>query len=345
MNKKYLIIYHKEDNDGVFSGALFYHYLITDLKIDKSDIDLFGADYNTLDNFIKTNDINDLYKKYKTIIMTDISFNNINYFKLLYKKFKSEFVWCDHHAPIIKNINKTYLNNIPGIRDISCSALLCTYRYLYDPFNVEQENIPNLFKVLSAWDSFTYKENNYSLDYVKNVNIGVNYKYQLNIKEIIAAIQNIMTSFLNKEIDDLLLKEFENYGKIINTYQDFINETIINTSADTTWKIYTGEKLIDNTPLYRNAVALFIQGPSNSLIFKSLNRLNNNYMNGIVFKRNSNSTWTISLYNIKENDNTFHCGEFLKKYYNGGGHSGAAGCTVSEDDFINMLKTKCLGIK
>ena len=33
MDKKYLIIYHKEDNDGVFSGAIFYNYLITELKI------------------------------------------------------------------------------------------------------------------------------------------------------------------------------------------------------------------------------------------------------------------------------------------------------------------------
>ena len=61
--------------------------------------------------------------------------------------------------------------------------------------------------------------------------------------------------------------------------------------------------------------------------------------NGIIFKRNSDSTWTISLYNVNDDDD-FHCGEFLLKKYKGGGHKGAAGCTLKESKFIKMLKTK-----
>ena len=33
---KYLLIYHKEDNDGVVSAALFYNYLEDKLKIHKN---------------------------------------------------------------------------------------------------------------------------------------------------------------------------------------------------------------------------------------------------------------------------------------------------------------------
>ena len=36
--KKYLVIYHKEDNDGVFSGALLYDYLINTMKYDPENI-------------------------------------------------------------------------------------------------------------------------------------------------------------------------------------------------------------------------------------------------------------------------------------------------------------------
>ena len=60
--------------------------------------------------------------------------------------------------------------------------------------------------------------------------------------------------------------------------------------------------------------------------------------NGIVFKRLKDGNWGISLYNANLDD-TFHCGEYLKNKYNGGGHLGAAGCQISEEQFIEILKT------
>ena len=49
---KYLLIYHEEDNDGLFSGAIFYDYLTTKINVDKKDIHLLGATYNSLNDFI-----------------------------------------------------------------------------------------------------------------------------------------------------------------------------------------------------------------------------------------------------------------------------------------------------
>ena len=49
----------------------------------------------------------------------------------------------------------------------------------------------------------------------------------------------------------------------------------------------------------------------------------------------------MSMYNINEDECT-HCGEFLKKKYNGGGHKGAAGCTFTEAQFIKILKSKTI---
>ena len=63
--------------------------------------------------------------------------------------------------------------------------------------------------------------------------------------------------------------------------------------------------------------------------------------NGIIFKRMSDGKWGISLYNTNLDD-TFHCGEYLKKNYKGGGHVGAAGCQVTEAKFKRMLKTKTI---
>ena len=47
-DKRFLIIYHKEDNDGLFSMAIIYNYLIHELHVDMKNIDLFGADFNDM---------------------------------------------------------------------------------------------------------------------------------------------------------------------------------------------------------------------------------------------------------------------------------------------------------
>ena len=69
--------------------------------------------------------------------------------------------------------------------------------------------------------------------------------------------------------------------------------------------------------------------------------------NGIVFKHEKNGNWVVSLYNIDSegkhwNNDYFHCGEFMKEHYKGGGHPGAAGCTLTEAQFIKVLKSKTI---
>lgn len=339
MKEKYLIIYHKEDNDGVFSGAIIYDYLIDNMKISKDCIDLLGADYNILNKFseLYKDNIEDLKNEYKSIIMADISFNNTSFMKKLYGLYGNDFIWFDHHAPIIHQSKVNKFASIPGIRTITKSALLCCWEWFYDPFNIE--DIPELLKVLSAWDSWTYKENGYELNYVYNVNKGITYRFNLEFNAVLDLIKAIKRNYAEIDINSYFIA-----GEMLNDYDAQKYADIIKNSGDCSWKIYNGEILFNGEELYRTACALFIQGPSSSIIFKSLIKgTSDDIMNGIVFKRNNDTSWTISLYNIRENDNTFHCGDYLKKFYNGGGHMGAAGCTVDEKTFIKILKSKTLG--
>ena len=46
--ENYLIVYHKEDNDGVFSCALAYSYLYYELSKNGLDIHYYSADYNDM---------------------------------------------------------------------------------------------------------------------------------------------------------------------------------------------------------------------------------------------------------------------------------------------------------
>ena len=99
-----------------------------------------------------------------------------------------------------------------------------------------------------------------------------------------------------------------------------------------------GQEFTINDGTGRKCIALFIQGPTSSLIFSSIK---NEYTNGVVFKHLKCGDWGISLYNTDiKYDSEFHCGEYLKKNYGGGGHAGAAGCKVTEEQFIELLKNR-----
>ena len=348
--KKYLLIYHKEDNDGVFSGAIFYNYLINNLNVQKEDIQLMGADYNSLVKFAASCDTETLHYTYENIILTDISFSP-TYMKSLYNEFKNNMIWCDHHAPIIQESYKLKFANCPGIRNTSKSAILCTYEFLYDQFNEIYSLIdkhphfqfPELFRVLSGWDSWSYEREGYEFDYVRNVNKGVVYTLNLDFDEILKQVKKTIDVYtgnpdyhsLIKETD--FIQDMHDIGKQLNEYDDKVMADIIKNSGDCSWKVITEDE--NGKSLARTACAIFHQGATNSTMFKSL--IGKGIEQGLVFKHGKNGNWVLSMYNIYNNAE-FHCGEFLKEKYGGGGHKGAAGCTLTEEQFINILKKKTI---
>ncbi len=337
-NKRYLIIYHGDDNDGVVSGAILYDYLIRKKKVPEASIETFAANYNKLKDWWSYITPNGLREKYDVIIMTDISFNDSNCMKALWDEYKYDFIWCDHHRPIIKESVEKKFHETPGIRQTDRSAILCVWKYLYDPFDLDynNKNIPEFFSILSAIDSWTFKERGYDKDYVTDVNKGVTSTYNLDFNAILKIVTSIVSNWEKKLIpDDYMLNIIETCrmaGHNFNSYDAQKAERLIKEYGDNTWSI----QLPDGST--RTACALFTQGGSNSSMFKTCL---NSIQNGIVFKHQKNGDWAISLYN-KTDDSTFHCGDFLKKKYNGGGHEGAAGCTISQKQFIDILLTKTL---
>ena len=326
--KRYLLIYHKEDNDGVFSGAIMYNYLTHRLKVAESDITAMGADYNMLATFINVNTPKKLHEQYTDIIMTDISFSDWKHMKALWDEFKNNFVWCDHHAPIIKASVEHRFDDIPGVRQTDRSAILCVWKFLYDPFdehiNDDSEQIPEVLRILSAYDSWTFDKYGYDKEFATAVNRGASDAFDLNLKEVCEYVHQMFPAGSKYEPT---VEELEKKGRIISGYQNRTSANIIKGSGDLTWTLDDGK---------RKACALFIQGGSSSSMFTSvLGQVDN----GIVFKRQPDTKWTISLYNVSDGDK-FDCGTYMKKHYGGGGHIGAAGGTITEDKFIEILKKK-----
>ena len=130
--KNYLIIYHKEDNDGHFSAAIFYNYLVEQLSVKKHNIYCLGVNYEDLNNICKVKSdgtmmLDTLIQEYDTIIMTDMSFNDPKMMVKLYEEKKNKFIWIDHHAPIIKESFKLKFDNAAGLRRTDRSAILNAY--------------------------------------------------------------------------------------------------------------------------------------------------------------------------------------------------------------------------
>ena len=332
---KYLLIYHKDDNDGLISGALINKWLKFTYKED-ADITLCPSTYSELSELWESGEVaNSWNNEYDYIIMTDLSFNEVSAMKYLKNTFKNHFIWIDHHAPAIKASVKEGYGGLEGYRDTNQSAILNVYRYFYDPLNITRENgtLPNVLRVLSAYDSFSYEREGYTLEYVEAVNLGANSTYELNFDKCTQMLNEILyydyTEYVWKASinNDYILSNLEKCGKIIQQYERQKNKKIIADYGDGDW-------FIENTN--RKCIVLFMQGQTSLIMFDSVKHI---YSNAAVFKRTATGYWTMSLYNTNTNDN-FHCGEYLKEKYKGGGHSGAAGCTLSESKFLKMLKNK-----
>ena len=314
--KKFLIIYHKEDNDGVFSAAIMQKYIFDTFSGIR--VSLKGVDYNMLNNITKK-DIDKWRTEYGNLIMLDISFNDTDMMKYAYEVFNYDFIWVDHHKPIIDWSINTGYDKIEGRRDTKHSTIYNLYKYLYDVFDLDR--IPELYEILSAYDSFSFKAAGYDKDYVFAINKAVTFKGKLSVNAVSGMFVNDVN---NVDIESLL-----KLGKTLIEYDDFLYEDLIKNSCDTTWTLQNGNK----------TAALFLQGPTSSRMFQSL--IGTDIKNGVVFKRQKDGKWTVSLYNIDDDDpNNIDCGAYCKEYYKGGGHKGAAGCTISESQFRMLLQYK-----
>lgn len=350
--KRYLIIYHKEDADGLVSAAIIYNYIL--YKLHNGDdntivIDTFGATYNELTAMInqygaanKGMIVDILFHQYDCIFMTDISFNESEVMKLLYNKFKDSFVWIDHHFPIIHTSYKEKFDNIPGKRDTRTSAIGLSYIYCYgdDMFKQLDEQIkeiPVIFKQLAGYDSFNWEYHGCTFEECYNVNKGFEYLTKLDFDIILIKVKNILSSRDNTSLLYNIKNDYYDKGKEIAEYEDEYWNNIIKTSGDDTFVIdgkYGPE---------RKTLVLVMQGKTCSTYFKSL--INTDIKNVVVFKRvpnpKDNKVWTASVYNVRrEDDEEFNVGMYLKKRYKyAGGHRGCGGFSATNTQFNKIFKT------
>ena len=326
MNKnKYLIVYHLEDNDGVCSAAIIKYYLLNNLHA--SHVDLFPATYAILDNVVKHNFME--FEGYDSLIMTDVSFNGFENMEHVFEMFGKNFVWIDHHAPIIKESEiRKYDIKINGVRDSSRSAILNAYKYCFDEFDIKYNSgtAPLIFRYLSARDSWSTNRENLDFEKTRAVNAGFTSISKISVDWFFERIGRIIDPE-DYRYNDEVIEEMYSVGKKIVDEADRRSEELVKNCGQ-------GGYTVNG----RSAILLFTSGPTNSLIFKTVK---DKYQNAICVKSSNDGRVILSLYNTGFDDHSFHCGEYLKKTYGGGGHEGAAGCTISKEVFVeHFLKSK-----
>lgn len=324
---KYLIVYHLEDNDGCCSAAILKYYLTSVLNLDVSNIDLFPATYAILDKVAENNF--EEFNGYDALIMTDVSFNNFNHMETIYEMFGKNFIWIDHHAPVIKmSEQKKYDIKINGIRDTSRSAILNAYKYCFDPFDINylEGKAPLILRYLSAWDSWSTSQENLNFEQTRCINTGFTSVSKLDVNWWYERMFRILDPN-DYRYEEETLYEMQEIGSKIVEETDRKNEELVKNCGISGFTV--GK---DN----RSCIILFTSGSTNSLMFKYYRGI---YDNAVCFKTSSTGNIIISMYNIID-DHSFHCGNYLHDKYGGGGHEGAAGATISFETFTNILKTK-----
>ena len=337
-----LVIYHKEDNDGACSAGIIKAFLEKYAKV--SNIWLLGVTYADLANIWSGGlpIIGTWQDVYDTIFMVDISFNDPLAMEQLYTWYGDSFIWCDHHKPAIEVSKEYNYGGTPGIRRTDQSALMNVWDFMVDLFVLlskdgngflKKTRVPKELVMLSDYDSWAwsrkeyYKEPHHKED-MFNFNTGMTEISNLNpewFAEWIGCWLDGKYSKYSKFATDAYTR-----GELIRKLDSKRIRKAIEEHGDMNWVLAGSKK----------CCMVFTTEHMNSQAFDNIS--DQEIRNGATLKYNSsNDCWTMSLYNLN-NDDEFDCGVYLKEHYDGGGHKGAAGCTLSNEKVSKLMLTKCI---
>ena len=301
-----------------------------------NDLDGYSAGYVVLQHFGKENcniehfnyDREPAVEKYgegDTVVITDYSLSNDQYRQILAQiGDEGDLIWLDHHITAINRYHEEDDLYLQGIRSTKyCGAALAWFYFNdFDTVDVEEipyetlvEKLPLWLRLVDAWD--TWKTDS---PYRRNAEL-------LNL----ALCNDLSIENINKIAKDTkvysanLLKPL-NTGKCYEQYKDMwtkqFRDKYMFIEEDVPGKQFGASRNL--------RVAILNIGCANSTFFgEQINECDV----CMTFCYNGNQ-FVISVYSNKDD---VDCSLFAKNH-GGGGHRGAAGCTVDDVDGILNFK-------
>lgn len=294
----YLIISHSADWDGLMSATILYYELNKDIvKEDSITIKLFN--YNDDEKLIIDN-----IKNSDLVYISDISLSD----KTM-KEFEDKIIYIDHHTKTINHLLE-FCNFAGGIHNIDgtkSAARLC-----YEYFHGKDCEIPECINYISEYD----------------ISGGINKPEEVSLYQL-----GLKTLPFNINTCSKLLHEIISTENVIQkgiTATDFINNNLNINILKQTWNVvingYKGKALLTDwsNTLHIKDLLMF---PDISFVL-CINILNNSDKNH----------YSVSI-RVNPNSN-FNAAEFASRFeYNGrkgGGHPKAAGCVITEEQFLKL---------
>lgn len=226
-----MIIYHKADLDGYFSGAL--------VKSIYKDETLYGIDYNeTIEDTVLDGE--------GIIYLVDFSLPVHQM-----QKYAGKMVWIDHHRTAIEDSKKYGYDDILGVRDENYAACELVYAYLYKQSSVFPLQEPAIIKYVGNWD--IHRRTGYDEWHdTEVVQLGLKYNYlNCGIDKLVSELDWLL-SMSNTDIKNDLI--YSN-GNLLWRHQLSQNKSLVKSAF---------EVQVDDKP------ALAIVGPIGSAVFDSV---------------------------------------------------------------------------
>lgn len=299
-----LIIYHRDDLDGVCSAALLRIFISTVVEGDYK-IDLRGMSYGNPEPTV------DECKGYNRVFMADFSFKDTTGF---FKELLNEgciCYWFDHHKTSIGRENVP--EEVLGVREVGKAACRLIHEYFWGN---KHENL--IVEYLSAYDVWGKKT--YYWDEVMQFQYGMRTRVGLSVKEM----ENYLRWYWWDEGCERQMKFLEtvcNEGRVILKANAQRNESelkIFSFVAD----VFGYRALMMNTTEFNSTTFEPLYDPEKHDIM-------------VPFCVRPDGTVRVSFYTTKDID----CSEIAKQF-GGGGHAKAAGATWKFDHLLWFVRVK-----
>jgi oligoribonuclease NrnB/cAMP/cGMP phosphodiesterase (DHH superfamily) len=353
---KIACIYHSVDLDGWMSAAIVKHWFNQQEVPNKE-----GEDCNTL-TFIGYNygqSIPDL-SEYHKVIMCDISFSNkgevaqkmLDLFGMNTKEDK-RFIWIDHHDSALKLYHRPNVNYfIHGSLNTKFAACELTWLYFFGgEWNGITENpMPEIVRLLGRYDCFGHKgtdEERIVLEFQYGARAIIT-NYEEAYYWLTKCIHEVVYKNSDTTLIPILLhtRNISNSGKVIYQYLCTEAKQTYKNGFELSIGLNLSVKLVDITTVpnldpetIKNAQGTYLPYKFicfNRKIFNPINfgiNYHKDGYDGAACFWYENGMWNFSLYN----DNDLVDCSVIAKQYGGGGHKGASGFILDNEQFNKLI--------
>lgn len=302
---KSLIIYHSIDFDGICSMAIIRQWCLKN----KHSVDLIGYNYDNETPSFNADD-------YDLIWVVDVCLDPKTMVML---KEAHKLTWIDHHVTSIQDSVENGFDDAFGLRREGKGACELCWEFLH---MYDKKETPMLVQWLSAYDVWDKKRFDWE---------SVTLPFQFGMRDRFNLDAEAFFTFFHcfaddpAEVDDILRT-----GRTIIRY--------VRASGEMACKKYAFEITIGN-----QLKGLAMMTPHfGALEFEQAMRQRGCQVAVCINKKTDSDEFNVSLYAGDNDLEGFNIGAYMKKHYGGGGHRGAAGGKLTQEQFLRLLNEKTL---